>query len=63
MNCIYCFCMKDIPKAFLPLGEALVPTQEKKKTQDLKKIGNFKKIPEMFGFDGEYSAVKPKVKY
>ena len=27
-----------------------------------KKLGNFKKISEMFGFDGEYPAAHPKAK-
>ena len=34
---------------------------ERPKTQDLRKIESFRKIPEMVGFDGKYSAVKPKV--
>ena len=29
----------------------------------LKKLGNFTKIPEMLGFDGEYLAVQPKAKF
>ena len=29
----------------------------------LGKLGNFKKIPEMLGFDGEYPAVHPKAKF
>ena len=29
----------------------------------LRKLGNFKKIPEMLGFDGEYPAVQPKAKF
>ena len=28
-----------------------------------RKLGSFKKIPEMFGFNGEYPAVHPKVKF
>ena len=36
---------------------------EQLKTRDLVKLGNFKKIPEMFGFDGEYPAVQPKAKF
>ena len=35
---------------------------ERLKTSDLKKLGNFKKIPEMLGFDGEFSVVHPKAK-
>ena len=27
------------------------------------KLGNFKKIPEMLGFDGEYPAVHPKARF
>ena len=33
------------------------------KTEDLRKLGSFKKIPEMFGFNSEYPAVHPKVKF
>ena len=29
----------------------------------LRKLGNFKKISEMLGFDGEYPAVHPKAKF
>ena len=29
----------------------------------LKKLGNFKKIPEMLAFDGKYPAVQPKAKF
>ena len=29
----------------------------------LSKLEHSKKIPEMFGFDGEYSSVHPKAKY
>ena len=29
----------------------------------LRKLGNFKKIPEMLGFDGKYPAVQPKAKF
>ena len=36
---------------------------EQPKTQDLRKLKNFKKTPEMLGFDGEYPAVKPKAKF
>ena len=36
---------------------------ERLKTQDLKKLVNFKKIPEILGFDGEYPAVQPKAKF
>ena len=32
-------------------------------TYDLSKLGNFWKISEMLGFDGEYPAVLPKVKF
>ena len=34
---------------------------ERPKTQDLRKLGSYKKIHEMFGFNGEYPAVHPKV--
>ena len=30
---------------------------------DLRKLENLKKVPEMLGFHGEYSAVHPKVKF
>ena len=30
------------------------------KTYDLRKLGNFKKIPKILGFDGEYQVVHPK---
>ena len=33
------------------------------KTKDLRKLGNFKKIIEMLGFDGEYPVVHPKAKF
>ena len=33
------------------------------KTLDLRKLGNFKKILEMFGFDGEYPAGHSKGKF
>ena len=33
---------------------------ERFKTQDLKKLVNFKKIPEILGFDGDYPVVHPK---
>ena len=36
---------------------------ERLKTEDLRKLGNFKKIPEMLGFDGEYPATHPKGKF
>ena len=29
----------------------------------LRKLGNFKKIPEMLGFDGEYPAIQPNAKF
>ena len=35
---------------------------ERLKTCDLRKLGNFKKIPEMLGFDGDYPAAHPKAK-
>ena len=31
-------------------------------TYDLRKLGDFKKIPETLGFDGEYPAVNEKAK-
>ena len=33
------------------------------KLKDLRKLENFKKIPETLGFDGEYPAVHPKTKF
>ena len=36
---------------------------KKKKTSDIRKLGNFKKIPEMFRFDGEYPASYPRSKF
>ena len=33
---------------------------ERLKTKNLRKLGNFKKIPEILGFDGEYPAVTQK---
>ena len=36
---------------------------ERLKTYDLKKLGIFKKISEMLGFDGKYSAGLPKDKF
>ena len=36
-----------------------MPTQEKKR---LRKLGNLKKIPEIFRFDDEYPAGNPKDK-
>ena len=36
---------------------------ERIKTEGLGKLGNFKKIPEMHGFDGEYPAVYPEAKF
>ena len=33
------------------------------KTYDLRKLANFKKIPEMIGFDGEYTTVHPKAQF
>ena len=35
---------------------------ERLTTLDPRKLGSFKKIPEMFGFNGEYPAVHPKLK-
>ena len=31
--------------------------------KDLRKLGNFKKIPKILGSDGEYPAVNPKAKF
>ena len=55
------FYRKDVPTAFSPLVE--LSCQHKKKTKRLRiigglsahtrKLGNFKKIPETLGFDGE----------
>ena len=50
------------PRHFRRRGGRM-PTQEKKKTYDLRKIGNYKKIPEMPGFDGKYAADHPKAKF
>ena len=36
---------------------------ERLDTWDLKKLRNFKKIPAMLGFDGEYQADHPKGKF
>ena len=36
---------------------------ERLKSEDLRKLGDFKKIPEMQGFDGEYPTVQPKAKF
>ena len=36
---------------------------EQLKTYDLRKLGNFKEIPEMFGIDGKYPAGTPKDKF
>ena len=36
---------------------------ERLKTQDLKKLGNFQKIPEMLVFNGKYPAVQLKAKF
>ena len=36
---------------------------ERLKTKYLRKLGNFKKIPQMLGFDGEYPAVPLKAKF
>ena len=47
-----------IPMAFSPLGGLSCPHKKKK---EIRKLGTFKKIPEMFGFDDEYPAVHPKV--
>ena len=61
---MYLFFLKDIPTAFSPLGGPMCPhKKKKKKTEDLRKLGNFKEIPEMLGFDGEYTTVHPKAKF
>ena len=31
--------------------------------KDLMKLVNFRKIPEMFAFDGKYPAIQPKTKF
>ena len=36
---------------------------ERLKTQDLRKLENFKKVLGMFGFDGEYLAEHPKIRF
>ena len=36
---------------------------ERLKSQDLRKLGNFRKIHEMLGFNGEYPAAYPKAKF
>ena len=51
------------PTAFSPPGGQDAHTRKKKKTYDLRKIGNYKKIPEMPGFDGKYAADHPKAKF
>ena len=40
-----------------------VRVAERLKTQELRKLGNFKEIPEILGFDGEYPATHPKAKF
>ena len=37
-------------------------TTKRFKTEDLRKLGNFKKIPEMLGFDCEYPVIHSKTK-
>ena len=36
---------------------------ERLKPSDLRKFGNFKKIPEMLGFEGEYPGGYPKANF
>ena len=36
---------------------------ERLKTQELRKLENFKKVLGMFGFDGEYLAGHPKIRF
>ena len=43
---------------FSPLGGSMCPHKKKKTFQE-----NFKKIPEMLGFDGEYPAVHPIARF
>ena len=50
--------LESLPTAFSPLGGLSCPHKKKK---EIRKLGTFKKIPEMFGFDDEYPAVHPKV--
>ena len=50
-------------KAFSPLGGLSCPHKKKKKTLDFRKLGTFKEILEMLGFDGEYPAVHLKAKF
>ena len=48
--------------AFSPQGGLSCP-HKKKRLRILRKLGNFKKIPEMLGFNGEFPAVHPKAKF
>ena len=36
---------------------------ERLKTEDLRQLGTFQKIPDMLPFDGEYPVVQPKAKF
>ena len=40
-----------------------VVSQVVERLKDLSKLVNFKKIPEMLGFDGKYPAAHPKAKF
>ena len=40
-----------------------LPNDLGSQTQDLRKLGNYKKISEILGFDGKYSADHPKAKF
>ena len=48
--------MYELPKDLRKLGLL-------RKLGTLRKLGNFNGILEMFGFDGEYSAVHPEAKF
>ena len=43
--------------------QAALRNTEQIKTKDLRNLENWKKIPEMLGFDGKYSANRKKAKF
>ena len=51
-----------MPTACSPMGRLIAHTR-KKKSEDLRKLGNFKKILGKLGFDGEYLAGHPIGKF
>ena len=44
-------------------GRVASRAAERLKAEGLRKLGNFKKIPGMLGFHGEYPAVHPKARF